>query len=470
MDERYITAIDLGTSKIALTVAKVEGDNIQILYYKETPSDGIRYSRVNNPARAAVAIRKAVGEAEAELGIRCTQVVASYPKYEVVQKQGSLSVTRNEDDCVTPEDIKDLRELAMSSYPLEDPEKDVLLGAVAQSFNCGQEEFQIVEKDIIGMTMKELEGNFKLFIGQAKYVNDMDNAFKRAGDISVSRKYFTPDATAKAVLYDSEMENGVALIDLGAGVTSVSIYYGNIMRHYAAIPFGGRSITSDIKSICVITEKLAENIKLAYGACMPDRLQNLGDKTLLINSGNALPSKQVSVQYLSQIITARATEIIEAALYEIQASGFADHLRSGVVITGGGANLLNISTLIKEISGYNVRVGYPKHLFAGSDDFDTSAAASIGMILMAKEEKDLSVTAEPVGKSDTDEYEEEDEGTSGTVFENDGDQPAGQQPKPAQPSAREQRRRKKEEKKSRSHWNLIENIGNIFGDIINEEA
>ncbi len=461
MDERYIMAIDLGTSKIALTVAKIEGENIQIIYNRETPSDGIRYSRVNNPARAGAAIRKAIEEAESELGIKCRQVVAGYPKYEVVQMNGSFSVPRNEDDCVTQEDIRNLRQLAMDSYAdasLDDSGKEVLLGAVAQSFNCSPDEFQIVERDIIGMTTSELEGNFKLFIGQAKYVNDMDIAFKRAGDVIATRKYFTPDATAKAVLYDSEMENGVALIDLGAGVTSVSIYYGSIMRHYAAIPFGGKSITMDIKTICAIPEKLAENIKLAYGACMPDRLQNLGEKTLQISSGNALPSKQVSVQYLSQVITARATEIIEAVLYEIQESGFADHLRSGVVITGGGANLANISTLIKELSGYNVRMGYPKHVFSGSDDFETNAAASVGMILMAKEEEYINCTATPPVRE-----EEVDEDKNVFEFADETEPETDEKSKPKKEP------KKKKEKKGR--WRMVkDNIGNVFGDIMEEKA
>ena len=31
MDERHLVAIDIGTSKIALTVAKVEGENVQII-------------------------------------------------------------------------------------------------------------------------------------------------------------------------------------------------------------------------------------------------------------------------------------------------------------------------------------------------------------------------------------------------------------------------------------------------------
>ncbi len=388
MGERYITAIDLGTSKIALAVAIIEGDSIRVIYSKETPSDGVRYSRVVNPARAGEAIKNALSLVEDELGFRPTQVVAGYPKYEVSLKNGCYSTPRSENVCVTADDIRNLKNMAMDSYAdASKDEAEVLLGAVAQSFNCGKEEFQILENDVIGMTTNELGANFKLFVGKTKHVNDMDLAFSRAGDVDVVRRYFTPEATAKAVLYESEMENGVALIDMGAGITSVSIYTGGILRHYAAVPFGGRSITMDIKSICGIPERLAENIKMAYGACMPDRLQNLGDKTLVIETDKALPSMQLSVHYLSEIITARETEIINAVLYEIQESGFADNLRS-VVLTGGGADLTNISALFKELSGYSVRIGGAKReRFIGYVDSGTGGTAVAGMLLMAKGEE-----------------------------------------------------------------------------------
>ena len=49
MEQRYIAAIDLGSSKIALSIAKVSGENVEVLYYSVTPSDGIRYSTVFNP-------------------------------------------------------------------------------------------------------------------------------------------------------------------------------------------------------------------------------------------------------------------------------------------------------------------------------------------------------------------------------------------------------------------------------------
>ena len=388
MDERHLVAIDIGTSKIALTVAKVEGENVQIIYYRETPSAGIKYSRVINPHKAAGAIRQAVTTAEKELGISITDIIVGLPKYEVTQDPATLTVTRDADTCITQEEITGIKENALEKYPGINKETEMLFGIVAQSFG-DEDEIQISENDIIGMAPEKLNCEFRVFKGQRKNVRDLRLAFRNAGNIHICREYFTPEAIAKAVLYDFEMENGVALIDLGAGVTSVTIYYDNIMRYYSAIPFGGNAITSDIRTECYITEKMAESIKLAYGACIPEKLLSLSDKTLLISSNDSLPAKQVTVKYLSEIITARETEIIEAILYRIQESGLADRLRSGIVITGGGANLLNVGSLIKDISGYAVRTGYARQIFSGADDTldDTSVTASLGMILMAKNDR-----------------------------------------------------------------------------------
>ncbi len=388
MEEKNIVAIDLGTSKIALTVAKVNGNDVQIAYYKEMPSAGIKYSSVWNINQATDPLSRIIRDAEEALDIKITQAVIGMPKYPVRQESNSAIVKdRGEDTDITAEDIADLKSYAEDSYPLDDPAKEAIYGAVAQSFSDG-EYFQIIENDIIGMASDTLEGNFKIFIGKKSDLKKIDSVMTKTG-IAARKKYFTADTTAKAVLTDAEMENGVALIDFGGGSTSVSIYHGNIMRHYASIPFGGKNITDDIKSECQISERLAENIKLAYGACMPEKLQSLSEKVLQIRSNNTEPDKQVTVKYLSEIITARIEEIIMAMLYEINESGFADMLRSGIVITGGAAQTANLGNFIYELSGYRVRTGYPKLHFsnAGCDGLkDTTAATSIGLILAAKDE------------------------------------------------------------------------------------
>lgn len=384
--DKHIVSIDLGTSKIGLTVAKVEGNDVQIIYYKETPSSGIRYSSVFNVKNVSESVSNAIKTAEDELGIKITQAVVGMPKYHIRKENAKAELNgRGEDTDITEEDINSLKSFALDSYPLEDTEREAIFGAVAQSFSDG-ENFQIIEQDIIGMTSDVLEGNFKIFIGKKSDLNKIDQVMSRC-DVSVVQKFFTADTTAKAVLSSSEIENGVALVDFGAGCTSVSIYLGSIMRHYASIPFGGKSITDDIRSEAQISERLAENIKLAFGACMPDKLQSMSEKVIQIHSKNAEGDKTLSVKYLSEIITARVEEIMMAILYEIEKSGFADHLRSGIVITGGVAQCANICNFINDISGYKVRTGYPKHLFShlGCEGLsDTTTATSIGLLLAAK--------------------------------------------------------------------------------------
>jgi len=388
MDERYIAAVDMGTAKIALTVARISGEDVQILYYRERPSSGIRNSAVFNPKKAAEPVKAAIAEAENELNIKIMQVVVGLPRCDIRQEIAKARVDRtNPDESITKEEVESLKMMAQNDYPIEDPEKEELYGAVAQSFS-DDEEFQLIENDIIGVISQVFEGNFKLFIGKKSSIKTIDKIFNDL-DIAIANRYFTPNSQAKAVLTEDEMSSGVALIDLGAGATSVTIYQGKILRYYASIPFGGNNITHDISNECHISENLAENIKLAFGACMPEKLQTLGEKIIQIEGDEMDGIKQIPVHFLSDLITCRVREIIEATLYEIQESGLADSLRSGVVITGGGAKLTNIANYIKEISGYNVRTGVPRNKFSASGCsgvHEPTASTSIGMILSAKED------------------------------------------------------------------------------------
>ena len=267
MEERYIASVDLGTSKIAVCVARILGQDVQVIYYKESPSQGIRYSYVNNPGKVEDRLRRAITEAQQELKIKIQQVIVGLPRYYVRQETASASMIRTEPDTQIGEsEVRTLKSMALEEYPLNDSKNEVIYGAVAQSFST-EDSLNELENDIVGMTAENLEGNFKVFIGSRRHSINIDNVFNSMG-IAIARKYFTPGITARAVLKEEQMENGVALIDIGAGVSSVTIFKGKIMRYYAAIPFGGNSITNDIKSECNFSFDLAENIKKAYGACM----------------------------------------------------------------------------------------------------------------------------------------------------------------------------------------------------------
>ena len=398
MDERYIASIDLGSSKIAVSVAEIDGSNVQIVYYREIPSAGVRNSVVFNPEKAAVCVKTALAEAEAELKIKILQLVVGLPRYSVLQQSARASMERSDkDSSITQEEVDFLKNEAADTYPLDDREHDFIYGIVPQSFST-DDLIMASENDIVGMVSDTLDGYFKVFIGKKRACANVDKVMNVAGK-AIAGKYFLPEVTAGAVLTSEEKENGVALIEIGGGATSVTIYQKNILCHYSSIPFGGKTVTSDIRTECGTSERLAENIKLAYGACMPEKLLTLRDKIIQIENKEDGSCKQLSVKYLSEVITCRMKEILEACLYKIQESGYADQLRSGIVLTGGGAMLPNLSAYAKELSGYNVRIGYPLHKFSYSGCpgvCEPSATASIGMILAAKDNELLNCLSDKV--------------------------------------------------------------------------
>lgn len=418
MEEKYIAAIDLGSAFIKLTVAKILGDDIQILYHKKKPSKGIRNSAVFNPMLASGPIKEIIEDAEKELSIKILQVAVGLPRCDIRLENATATVERaNPDESITREEVECLKAVAQDTYPNLDPEKETIYGAVAQSFS-DDEQFQMIENDIIGVISKKFDGNFKLFIGKSSYIKTLDKLFKDLG-IDIAKKYFTPITQAKAVLTSDEISNGVALLDIGGGTSSVTIYQNNILRYYYSIPFGGKVITSDIQTECFISEKLSENLKLAYGACIPDKLQTLGEKIIQIEGSEFEGFKQIPVKYLSEVISARVKEIAEAMMYAIQQSGLADKLRAGLVITGGVANLANIALYIKDLSGYNVRLGFPRKKFSAAGCpgvYEPEASTSVGLLLSAQDDC-LSSCLEKV--SEADDFEDEDyEPENDTLFNN----------------------------------------------------
>ena len=236
MKDRYIATVDLGTSKIALAVARVTGDNAEVLYYKENPAAGMRYGCIFNPTKASVPLKESIQNAEEELGIKISQVVIGVPRFGVKQEVSSARVDRSDSEsCITQDEIDVIKNMALDSYPLDNSKEQEIYGGSAQSFST-DDYFNCTEDDVIGMPSSVLEGNFKVFIGTKQASRNIDIMLNKA-DVALAQKFFLPPLTADAVLSVEEKDNGVALIELGAGVSSVTIYQGGILRYYHAIPF-----------------------------------------------------------------------------------------------------------------------------------------------------------------------------------------------------------------------------------------
>ena len=190
-----------------------------------------------------------------------------------------------------------------------------------------------------------------------------------------------PLASSEAVLTADEKEAGVAIVDIGGGTTDIAVYYDDIIRHTAVIPFGGNVITKDIKEGCAILQRQAELLKIQFGSALGEMAEE--DKVVSIAGIAGRDPKEISFKSLAYIIQSRMEEIFDAVTFEIENSGYMDKLSAGIVITGGGALLKHLPQLVKFKTGMDVSVGYPnEHLAANvSNDINLPMySTSIGLV------------------------------------------------------------------------------------------
>jgi cell division protein FtsA len=236
-------------------------------------------------------------------------------------------------------------------------------------------------KSPIGMCGRRLEANFHIVIGQVAAAKNIEKCIRKA-NLTVKDMILEPLASSDAVLTDDEKEAGVVLVDIGGGTTDVAVYYDNIIRHTAVIPFGGNVVTKDIKEGCAILQRHAEQLKIQYGSALGDIAPE--DKVVSIPGISGREPKEISFKSLAYIIQSRMEEIIDAVNFEIQNSGYADKLAAGVVITGGGAMLKHLTQLMKFKTAMDVRIGLPNEHLAGSAKNEINQpmyATAVGLIM-----------------------------------------------------------------------------------------
>ncbi len=380
MAEKHIVTIDLGTEKLGVSVAVIDDDQkLSVVYYDEFASDGIKHSRVSNPKKLAAKLKEVISQIQEELHIHVTEVMVNVQRYGIRQFDHEEIMDSSDGRSVSEADISLLNSMVMDCEVAED---ERIISCIAQSYDLDDDELNVDPCDVVGMNSRTIKGKYKVYALKKTALNNIETAFRECG-VNLVHTVFVPDLIGAGVLSENEMQSGVALIDLGAGASSVSIFQGGVLRHYGSIPFGGNNITVDIQNVCGISLRLAENIKMAFGGCMPHRLGSLGEKKLRITNTVDKSNREVSVKYLSEIITAREGEILNALLYDIQQSGYADKLKSGVIVTGGGASMLNICHFIKDISGYNAKVAATsRDRFEADSDlfFNVGASMSCGLL------------------------------------------------------------------------------------------
>ncbi len=373
--KEIISAIDIGTTKIVAMIAqKTEDGKFEILGLGNAPSSGVKRGVVVHIDETVSAIELAKQQAEEQSGYRMNEVYVGIAGQHIKSMKNRNSKYLDNEE-ITQEDVDYLHD-QMAKTPLDPGEE--ILHVIPQSYIVDSE--TDVSKPV-GMSGRMLEANFHLVIGKIASARNISKCIERV-DLKVKKMILEPLASATAVLSADEREAGVVLIDIGGGTTDIAVYYNDVVRHTAVIPFGGNVITTDIKEGCSILLRQAESLKVQFGSAMGDTAAD--DKVVTIPGISGRDAREISFKNLAYIIQARMEEILDAVNYEIENSGYADKASAGIVITGGGAMLKGLPQLIKFKTGYDVRVGYPNQFLASDSDEKISQplySTGIGLII-----------------------------------------------------------------------------------------
>ena len=373
--KEIISAIDIGTTKIvALIARKCENGKFEVLGLGNALSSGVKRGMVVHIDETVSAIELAKQQAEEQSGFRMGDVFVGIAGQHIKSMKNRNSKYIDNEE-ISQEDVDYLHD-QMARTPV-DP-GDEILHVIPQSYIVDNE--TDVTKPV-GMSGRLLEANFNLVIGRIASARNISKCIERI-DLKVRKMILEPLASATAVLTADEREAGVALVDIGGGTTDVAVYYNDVIRYTAVIPFGGNVVTNDIKEGCSILLRHAEALKIQYGSAMGDSADV--DKVVTIPGISGRDPREISFRNLAFIIQARMEEILDAVSFEIGNSGFAGKLSAGIVITGGGAMLKNLPQLIRFRTGYDVRVGYPNQFLVPETDPAVSQpmyATGIGLIV-----------------------------------------------------------------------------------------
>ena len=345
----FIIGLDVGTTKVCAVVGEVRDGGIEIIGIGSSPSRGLKKGVVVNIESAVESIKNAVQEAEMMSGVEIKSVYTGTAGRHIksVSSSGVVAVKDKEIDQGEVERVVNAAGAVAIPFDRE------ILHVIPGSFTVnGQNGIS----DPRGMEGVRLEAEVQIITGDATSVHNLIKSCQKAG-LEVIDVLFEPLAAAALILSEDEKELGAALVDIGGGTTDITIFQGGCIRHIAALPVGGGSFTNDIAIGMRVQVSEAEDLKKKYGASMLSLVRE--DEEIEISGGDNGQGRSLPRRHLIEILQPRAEELFTLIKEVMVESGLHGSLVSGVVLTGGGAEMKGMNIMAQNILELPVRRGAP---------------------------------------------------------------------------------------------------------------
>ncbi len=376
--DEVISALDIGSSKLTCFIA--ENDSIaglRVLGIGHHASSGVKAGNIVDMDSAERAVRAAVTGAEemAEKTVRKITVNMS-----AGLMQSSVSEHRVPVSGATISE-SDLNKLLMECRSTQDTQDRALVHAIPIGFDVDGESGI---HDPRGLHGRELGVKMHSVSITTSALHNLATCISRC-HLELRDLVITPYAAGLGCLVEDELDLGATIVDIGAGTTSLAIFFDGALIHVDSIPVGGWHITSDIARGLSTPINQAERIKTLYGSCegVPS-----DERTMIavqqIGEDDEIAPEQVPKSMLTGIIKPRVEEILEMVRSQLLASGLDKIAGRRAVLTGGACQLEGIPELASKILKKQVRIGRPRGIGGLGDAMDGPAfSVNAGLLAFA---------------------------------------------------------------------------------------
>lgn len=378
--QKIITAVDIGSSKVATVIAEMGEGPIRIIGAGLRPSKGVRRGVIVNMGETVECLRQALEQAEQEADASTdgafVTVGGAYVKG--LNSSGSVEIRNRFNEISADDLLRAVREA--QDFDFEIPKNSRILHVLRRSFAVdGQEGISDPE----GMSGRVLTAHVHVVLNASTVVSNIVRALNKI-DARAETAVAQQVASGQAVLSRDERELGVVLIDIGGGTTDLAVYRQGAIMHTQSFPVGGSNLTKDVAIGLKTTLAEAERLKRNAGSVHPEEISE-GDLVQVRQIGSD-DKAAVSRQLLCQIIRARFDEILDLIQQDLVRLDLNKEYMTGVVLTGGGSLLEGARQRAQEVLGLSVRGGFPSNVVGAESDFHHPSYASVlGLLAYARE-------------------------------------------------------------------------------------
>jgi len=352
---KLVTALDIGSSKVSALIAEPGEEGVlKILGTGQRESRGVRRGMVADMEKTESAIREAVEQAERIAGTNVDHAYVGYSAGGLASDVASVEVTIGGRQ-IEQEDIDQLLNVGRESI---DSAGRMILHALPALYTL--DGLQGVKKPL-GLHADKLAVDIHVVAAEPSPVKNLDLCV-RSAHLGVQAIVASPVAAGKACLSDEERELGVALVEMGAGVTNVSLFAGGMLVGLKSLPMGGIDITDAIASAFGTRRAEAERLKCFYGSASTSPRDNhdMIDLRQMGSEEGGTEAYRITRAQLIAVIRQRLEPLMGDIAVALKEMGFTGPIGSQVVLTGGGSELKGMADYAQGVLGRAVRVGRPR--------------------------------------------------------------------------------------------------------------